>query len=194
MRGPGCSTIGCYNARPAPFVPARAGAARLPWAANVWMGVSVEDQRVVDRITDLQAVPAAVRFLSCEPLIGPLDALPLEGIHWVIVGGESGPKARPMQAAWVESIFRQCRAARVPFFFKQWGACEKTSRGASCTVAPTTRCHEGPARLLRSAAASRSRRARNLWPFRHSLSGCAPQSRRVTRNATCCSCTKLSGS
>ncbi len=107
----------------------RALAPRLPWPANVWMGVSVEDQRVVDRITDLQAVPAAVRFLSCEPLIGPLDALALDGIHWAIVGGESGPKARPMQAEWVESIFRQCRAARVPFFFKQWGGVRKDLTG-----------------------------------------------------------------
>jgi protein gp37 len=104
-------------------------APRLPWPANVWMGVSVEDQRVVDRIIDLQAVPAAVRFLSCEPLIGSLDALPLEGIHWVIVGGESGPKARPMKAEWVDSIFRQCRAARVPFFFKQWGGVRKDLTG-----------------------------------------------------------------
>jgi protein gp37 len=104
-------------------------APRLPWPANVWMGVSVEDKRVVDRITDLQAVPAAVRFLSCEPLIGELDALPLGGIHWVIVGGESGPKARPVHADWVESIFHQCRAARVPFFFKQWGGVRKDLTG-----------------------------------------------------------------
>jgi protein gp37 len=107
----------------------RALAPRLPWPKNVWMGVSVEDQRVIDRINDLRAVPAAVRFLSCEPLIGPLDALPLNGIHWAIVGGESGPKARPMQAEWVESIFRQCRSARVPFFFKQWGGVRKDMTG-----------------------------------------------------------------
>lgn len=104
-------------------------APRLTWPSNVWMGVSVEDRRVIDRIAELQTVPAAVRFFSCEPLIGPLDALPLEGIHWVIVGGESGPKARPMQAEWVESIFRQCRAARVPFFFKQWGGVRKDMTG-----------------------------------------------------------------
>src|SRR5712691_10005940 len=76
----------------------------LPWPANVWMGVSVEDARVIGRITDLAAVPAQVRFLSCEPLIGPLEDFPLRGIHWVIVGGESGPGARPMRPAWVESI------------------------------------------------------------------------------------------
>jgi len=104
-------------------------APRLTWPSNVWMGVSVEDRRVVARIADLQRVPAAVRFLSCEPLIGPLDELPLDGIHWVIVGGESGPKARPMQPEWVESIFRQCRAAHVPFFFKQWGGVRKDLTG-----------------------------------------------------------------
>src|ERR1051325_6065531 len=78
-------------------------AARLPWPKNVWMGVSVEDARVISRATDLSNVPAAVRFLSCEPLIGPLDALPLENIDWVIVGGESGPRARTMETAWVKS-------------------------------------------------------------------------------------------
>src|SRR5262249_36187317 len=72
---------------------------------------------------------AHIRFLSCEPLIGPLDALPLEGIHWVIVGGESGPGARPMQQAWVESILMQCRQAGVPFFFKQWGGAQKKRKG-----------------------------------------------------------------
>src|SRR6185369_3467138 len=81
-------------------------AAQLPWPKNVWMGVSVEDDRVLHRVRDLRAVPAAVRFLSLEPLLGPLDALPLEGIHWAIVGGESGPRARPMRREWVESIHR----------------------------------------------------------------------------------------
>jgi protein gp37 len=71
----------------------------LPWPENVWMGVSVEDSRVMHRIQDLLQIPAHVRFLSCEPLIGPLDDLPLDGIHWVIVGGESGPGCRPMQKA-----------------------------------------------------------------------------------------------
>jgi protein gp37 len=104
-------------------------APHLPWPANVWMGVSVEDSRVVDRVRHLQLVPAKVRFLSLEPLIGPLDDLPLEGIHWVIVGGESGPKARPIQKKWVTSIFRQCRASRVPFFFKQWGGVRKDLTG-----------------------------------------------------------------
>jgi protein gp37 len=104
-------------------------APRLPWPANVWMGVSIEDKRVLDRIDDLRTVPALVRFLSCEPLISPLDDLSLDGIHWVIVGGESGPGARPMKKTWVESIRRQCRAARVPFFFKQWGGVRKHQAG-----------------------------------------------------------------
>ena len=104
-------------------------APQLPWPNNVWMGVSVEDARVIHRVANLQNVPAAVRFLSLEPLIGPLDALPLEGIHWAIVGGESGPRARPLRKEWVTSIFRQCRAARVPFFFKQWGGVRKDLTG-----------------------------------------------------------------
>jgi protein gp37 len=93
------------------------------------MGVSVEDARVVGRISDLAAVPAEVRFLSCEPLIGPLANLPLKGIHWVIVGGESGPGARPMRREWVETIHTQCRRNNVPFFFKQWGGVRKDITG-----------------------------------------------------------------
>jgi protein gp37 len=104
-------------------------ATRLPWPNNVWIGVSVEDQRVLGRIDELREVPAGVRFLSCEPLLGPLDALHLEGIAWVIVGGESGPGARPMRQEWVESILRQCRRAKVPFFFKQWGGVRKDRTG-----------------------------------------------------------------
>ena len=104
-------------------------AQHLDWAPNIWMGVSVENRRVIHRIHDLQAVPAHVRFLSCEPLLGPLDDLPLDGIHWVIVGGESGPGARPMQAAWVRAIRDRCRRADVPFFFKQWGGVRKDRTG-----------------------------------------------------------------
>lgn len=101
----------------------------LPWPKNVWMGVSVEDSRVIHRITELQGVPAAVRFLSLEPLIGPLNNIPLTGIQWVIVGGESGPRARRMKKEWVGSILRQCRSAKVPFFFKQWGGVRKDLTG-----------------------------------------------------------------
>jgi protein gp37 len=102
---------------------------RLTWPPNVWMGVSVEDSRVVHRILDLQNVPARVRFLSCEPLLGPLDGLPLNRIHWVIVGGESGPHARPIKLEWVEAILKECQLQAVPFFFKQWGGVRKDLTG-----------------------------------------------------------------
>lgn len=93
----------------------------LPLSSNVWMGVSVENQRWTSRIRDLRSVNASVRFLSCEPLLGSLD-LDLTGIDWVIAGGESGPGARPMQIDWARSLQKQCESACVPFFFKQWGA------------------------------------------------------------------------
>jgi protein gp37 len=101
----------------------------LSWPKNVWMGVSVENDCVVDRIRHLALVPAKVRFLSCEPLIGPLNRLLLKNIHWVIVGGESGPGARPMNPVWVESIHEQCSRAGVAFFFKQWGGVRKDMTG-----------------------------------------------------------------
>lgn len=104
-------------------------APRVKWTPNIWMGVSVENEKVLFRVADLQAVPAQVRFLSCEPLLGPLPNLPLEGIHWVIVGGESGPKARPMQVEWVREIRDQCARAGVAFFFKQWGGVWKKRNG-----------------------------------------------------------------
>jgi protein gp37 len=103
--------------------------ARLPWPANVWIGVSVEDAHVLHRVDDLRRVPAAVRFLSCEPLIGPLTRLDLAGIHWVIVGGESGPKARPMLEVWAQDIREQCEEHDVAFFFKQWGGIRKDKFG-----------------------------------------------------------------
>lgn len=101
----------------------------LTWPENVWMGVSVESERVLDRIDELRRVPAAVRFLSLEPLLGPLARLELADIHWVIVGGESGPGARPMKAEWVREIRDQCVGADVPFFFKQWGGVRKKRTG-----------------------------------------------------------------
>jgi protein gp37 len=97
--------------------------------ANVWLGVSVENDFYTHRIEDLQATPAAVRFLSCEPLLGPLPDLNLDDIHWVIVGGESGPGARPMNPDWVRDIREQCRRSQVPFFFKQWGGVLKKNAG-----------------------------------------------------------------
>lgn len=101
----------------------------LPWAPNIWMGVSIEDKRAIHRLNDLKHIPASVRFLSLEPLIGPLEGLDLSGIDWVIVGGESGPKARPMKPEWVESIQAQCEAAGTEFFFKQWGGVRKHTTG-----------------------------------------------------------------
>jgi protein gp37 len=93
----------------------------LPWAPHIWMGASVENQRWTARVDALRKIPAAVRFLSCEPLLGPLE-LDLAGIGWVIAGGESGPRARPMKPEWAEAIRDQCSEQGVSFFFKQWGA------------------------------------------------------------------------
>jgi protein gp37 len=104
-------------------------APRLPWPPNVWAGVTVEDADYVGRIDLLKQVPAAVRFVSLEPLLGPVAKLPLSGIHWVIVGGESGPGARPMRAEWAHAVRDQCVAVRVPFFFKQWGGTRRTAAG-----------------------------------------------------------------
>jgi protein gp37 len=96
---------------------------------NVWLGVSVESDAYTWRIEHLRRVGAGTRFLSIEPLLGAIDELPLAGIHWVIVGGESGGRARPMSAAWVRSIRDQCQRAGVPFFFKQWGGFIKSRAG-----------------------------------------------------------------
>lgn len=101
----------------------------LPWASNVWMGVSVENERYRERIDFLRETGARVKFLSLEPLLGPLPALDLGGIDWVIVGGESGPGARPLDSRWVFDIRDQCVRAAVPFFFKQWGGRQKKRAG-----------------------------------------------------------------
>jgi protein gp37 len=101
----------------------------LKWTPNIWMGVSVEDMRIVERIDHLRQTPAMIKFLSCEPLIGPLECINLEGIDWVIVGGESGSKARPMEKEWVEDIQQQCSEQDVDFFFKQWGGVRKKKTG-----------------------------------------------------------------
>ena len=102
---------------------------KLPWPPNVWMGVSVEDARVMHRIDALRQTDAQIKFLSLEPLIGPLPDLALSGIDWVIVGGESGPGARPMEKKWVIDIRDRCAEAEVPFFFKQWGGVRKSKTG-----------------------------------------------------------------
>ena len=98
------------------------------WTDNVWLGVSVEDQSVINRVDYLKQVPAKVRFLSCEPLLGPLE-LDLEDIHWVITGGESGANFRPIEEEWVRSIRDQCSEAQVAFFHKQWGGFRPKSKG-----------------------------------------------------------------
>jgi|SRR6218665_92870 len=102
---------------------------KLKWTHNIWMGVSVENEKVAYRITDLAKTNARVKFLSCEPLIGPITNMDLNGIDWVIVGGESGRKPRPMDEDWVLDILDQCKAADVKFFFKQWGGTNKKKTG-----------------------------------------------------------------
>ncbi len=104
-------------------------ASQLDIAPNVWMGVSIESQAYTHRVELLRSVAASIRFLSVEPLLGPIEALPLKGIQWVILGGESGHHARPMDPGWVRSIRDQCRQAKVPFFFKQWGGVIKSRAG-----------------------------------------------------------------
>lgn len=107
----------------------RGVAPTLCWPANVWMGVSVENERYGSRIDDLRSTKAQTKFLSLEPLLGPLPNLDLDDIDWVIVGGESGPGARPMKEEWVLDIRDQCLARGVPFFFKQWGGAQRRRAG-----------------------------------------------------------------
>jgi protein gp37 len=109
------------------YIRARYGSAGAP--QHIWLGVSVEDEARLSRLEHLRQTPAAVRFLSLEPLLGPLDGLSLEGVHWVIVGGESGPRARAMDPSWVRTIRDLCRENDVPFFFKQWGGVSPKSGG-----------------------------------------------------------------
>lgn len=101
----------------------------LNWCSNIWVGVSVENSKNLYRVQDLLNVPAEVRFLSLEPLLGPLPELELTGISWVIVGGESGPGARPLKKHWVVDIRDRCKELSMPFFFKQWGGVRKKKNG-----------------------------------------------------------------
>lgn len=101
----------------------------LIWKSNIWMGVSVENEKYQYRVDDLRVTDARIKFLSLEPLLGPLNSLDLCEINWVIAGGESGPKSRPVDPAWVTSIRDQCLEANVPFFFKQWGGRNKKKAG-----------------------------------------------------------------
>lgn len=102
---------------------------QIEWSDNIWMGVSVENSNYTFRIEHLRKTGACIKFLSLEPLLGPLPDLNLENIDWVIVGGESGPKARPIKEEWVVDIRDQCLAADIPFFFKQWGGTKKKKTG-----------------------------------------------------------------
>lgn len=103
--------------------------ASIEWTPNIWMGTSVENRAVVRRVHDLRKCGAKVKFLSVEPLLGPIPRLPLTGINWVIVGGESGPGARPMDPEWARQIRDRCVERKVPFFFKQWGGVIKSATG-----------------------------------------------------------------
>lgn len=130
---------------------------KLDWPPNVWMGVSVENSEHVYRIDHLRRAGARTRFLSLEPLIGPVGTLDLQKIHWVIAGGESGPGARPMKKTWVLEILRQCRRASVPFFFKQWGGVNKKRTGRLLNNRTWDEMPVSPSRT--SAKTSRSHRA-----------------------------------
>lgn len=119
----------------------------LPWPEHVWMGVSIENKRWVRRADYLRAVPAAVRFISAEPLLGPLVGLDLSGIDWLITGGESGPGHRPVREEWIVDLQRRCRGEGVAFFFKQWGGVRskaggRTLRGREWSEMPTRRARE----------------------------------------------------
>jgi protein gp37 len=109
------------------YVNARYGDGKAP--AHIWLGTSVEDGTKLSRVRHIRETHATVRFLSIEPLLGPVGKIDLKGIHWVIVGGESGPRARPMDISWVRDIKRQCLKSNVPFFFKQWGGLRPKSGG-----------------------------------------------------------------
>jgi protein gp37 len=129
---------------------------KLGWAGNIWMGVSVESDAYRSRIDDLRATHAAIRFLSLEPLLGPLENLDLGGIDWVIVGGESGPGARPMNPGWVIDLRDQCRASGVPFFFKQWGGWNKKKAGRTLEGRLWDEMPRSPARPSRGRGVARS--------------------------------------
>lgn len=113
----------------------------LNWTPNIWMGVSVEDERVISRVDYLRNVKAKIKFLSLEPLLGPLSNLNLQNINWVIVGGESGFKARPVKKEWIIEIKEQCKKSKIPFFFKQWGKPEFNEDQNDPTINPKHRNH-----------------------------------------------------
>jgi protein gp37 len=102
---------------------------QLEWPSNIWLGVTVESNKHLDRIDDLSRIPASVRFLSMEPLLSDFPRLPLGNIDWIIVGGESGPRSRAIHKSWVRDIREKCLSSSVPFFFKQWGGFKKAKSG-----------------------------------------------------------------
>lgn len=116
-------------------------ASYLDWTDNIWMGVSVENETFTHRINDLVNTPSKVKFLSIEPLIGEIKSLNLDGIDWVIVGGESGPKARKLKKEWVDSIRNSCIQSNIPFFFKQWGKAEFNTNQNDPTINPKNKNH-----------------------------------------------------
>jgi protein gp37 len=127
----------------------------IDWTPNIWMGTSVEDSSMTYRVQELRSVPSEVRFLSIEPLLGPIPHLPIRGIHWVIVGGESGPGAREMCADWVRVIRNRCERRGVPFFFKQWGGPNKKATGRCLDGQVWNQmpsCHSGGNRVRVGAA------------------------------------------
>lgn len=124
---------------------------KLPWSGNVWIGVSVENADYLHRVRHLASVRARIRFLSLEPLLGPIDELELHGIDWVIVGGESGPRARPMDPEWACTIRDKCREAGVPFFLKQLGG-RRGKRGGDAAVLDGRLWHQFPENLIPAAA------------------------------------------
>ena len=135
--------------------------------AHIWWGVSVEDRRYgLPRIEHLRTAPAQVRFLSIEPLLEDLGSLKLDGIHWVIVGGESGAKARPIEPSWVLSVRDQCKRARVPFFFKQWGGVHKSRTGRELAGRTYDEFPQG----LAVPSLERNQRLQVLKQFERSLS------------------------
>ncbi len=120
---------------------------RLPWPANVWSGATVEDAAHLGRADQLRQTGAAVKYLVLEPLLGHVDDLDLTGIDWMIVGGESGPGARPMHADWVRSVRDQCVAAGVPFYFKQWGGVRRKETGRELDGRLWSEKPQGPGQL-----------------------------------------------
>ncbi len=149
----------------------------LSWPENVWMGVTVENDQCRFRLQDLRAVPASTRFLSLEPLLGPIADLDLTGIHWVIVGGESGPGARPMQKGWVRDIRDQCAAQGVRFFFKQWGGINKKKAGRILDGRIWDQMPAGRQSVLARQAPLRKKLSRNV--------GISPNLERIRQEMAC---------